>query len=195
MVWVLFWLFFFFHLLPINEGENELDFLEGEKKKSSLPHNIPPQHLVSERSLQPLTGCVAQSHRTVGGFFPLFFPSIVGFIIDHNAPATSAAMSLSTEESRPLGQPLQNNMVAQEERRLCAERAHLPEQSSPSKEGGEKAPLQKAGPIPAELRLPSQSGSAGQPPAGAWEPTGEALGGRHASAVTGPKLAFLESEP
>ena len=59
---------FFFHLLPINEGENELDFLEG--KKSSLPHNIPPQHFVSEHSLQPLTGCVAQSHRTVGVFFP-----------------------------------------------------------------------------------------------------------------------------
>lgn len=72
-------------------------------------------------------------------------------------------------------------------------------QSHPSKERGEKAPLQKAGPIPAELCLPSQSGSGGQTegrlpagqtegrlPAGAWESTGVALGGRSASAVTGP---------
>lgn len=100
-------------------------------------------------------------------FFPLFFPSIAGFIIDHNAPATSAVMSLSTEESRPFGQPLQNKMAAQKERRLCGERGptcrqETGSQSSPSKEGGEKAPLQKAGPIPAELRLPSQSGSGGQ---------------------------------
>ena len=35
-------------------------------------------------------------------------------------------------------------------------------QSSASKERGEKAPLPKAGPIPAELCLPSQSGSGGQ---------------------------------
>lgn len=114
--------FFFFHLLPINEGENELDFLEGKKKKSSLPHNIPPQHFVSEHSLQPLTGCIAQSHRTAGAFPPLFFPSIAGFIIDHNAPTTSAVMSLSPEESRPLGQPLQSKMATQKERRLCGER-------------------------------------------------------------------------
>ena len=33
-----------------------------------------------------------------------------------------------------------------------------------------------------------------RPPAGAWEPTGEALGGLHASAVTGPELAFLKSQ-
>lgn len=63
-------------------------------------------------------------------------------------------------------------------------------QSHPSKERGEKASLQKAGPIPAEPCLPSQSGSGGQTeghlPAGAWESTGGALGGYSVSAVTGP---------
>lgn len=69
-------------------------------------------------------------------------------------------------------------------------------QSHPSKERGEKAPLQKAGPIPAELCLPSQSGSGGQAegrlPAGAWESTGVALGGRSASAVTGPRGSLFK---
>lgn len=66
-------------------------------------------------------------------------------------------------------------------------------QSSASKERGEKAPLPKAGPIPAELCLPSQSGSGGQAEghldvtsSRGLGTTGGALGGCSASAVTGP---------
>lgn len=87
--------FFFFNLLPINGEKNELYFSEAKKKKGPC-HTMPrPQHCVSEHNLQPLADHVAQSHKSGFLFYFPFFPFFAGFIIDHKAPTTSAAPSLS----------------------------------------------------------------------------------------------------
>ena len=52
----------------------------------------------------------------------------------------------------------------------CQERGS---QSTSSKENGEKAPLQEAQPIPAELCLPSQGSSRLVPLSGQWVSRGE----------------------